>query len=122
MQANSDATRTSQSNTPTARSTPPPAGQGASTPPPPSLPGNEAAKQEMGIDGLDNAAFIGSPMKKQRASVSGPDDEHLRRRMGGRISAGIHEIMGSTPPPPGIAGGCLTANSDNIDSDGIGKD
>jgi hypothetical protein len=66
----------------------------------------------MGLDGLDNA-FIGSPMKKQRASVSGPDDESLRRRMGsGRISAGIHEILGTTPPAVGA--GCLAVGGDDI--------
>ncbi|KAL1953957.1 hypothetical protein VTO42DRAFT_2003 [Malbranchea cinnamomea] len=91
MSGNVDTARTPQSSTSTARSTPA-AGQGASTPPP----GKDSLKKGTTIDTLDADAFLGSPLKKQRASVSGPDDETLRRRMGSQLSSGIQEIMGSS--------------------------
>lgn len=80
---NASATGTSPSQT---GSTSPTAGQGIVTPPR----GNNNVKKELHLDGID-AAFIGSPLKKQRASISGTDDENLRRRIGNPFSSSLQE-------------------------------
>lgn len=99
-----DATGTSSSQSPTG-STPTATGQGTSTPPPGSI------KNEASLDGLDQA-FLGSPLKKPRASVSGPDDGDLRRRMSTRFSSGLQEVVGPAP----------TASNNNSMNDNISND
>lgn len=85
---NTSATGTSPSQT---GSTSPTAGQRTATPPH----GNNSVNKESHLDGLDSA-FIGSPLKKQRASVSGPDDENLRKRIGNPFSSSLQEATTAT--------------------------
>lgn len=48
------------------------------------------------VDGnTDDASFVGSPMKKQRASLAGPDAELIKRRLGSAMTGNIGEILGS---------------------------
>jgi hypothetical protein len=46
----------------------------------------------------DDAAF-GSPMKKQRASLAGPDADTIKRRLGSAMTGNIGEILGSASDP-----------------------
>jgi len=38
--------------------------------------------------------IVGSPMKKQRASLSGLDDEIMQRRLGLGLSGGMGDVLG----------------------------
>lgn len=61
------------------------------------IPGVPAAPLlKSAVDGnTDDAAFVGSPMKKQRASLAGPDAELIKRRLGSAMTGNIGEILGS---------------------------
>ncbi|KAK2738041.1 hypothetical protein FQN57_007307 [Myotisia sp. PD_48] len=87
---NADASRTSKSSTPGSRSTPP-ATTHQDSPPPAS-----GISKETSANLLDTDAFVGSPLKKQRASVSAADADIHRQKMAAGLSTGIHEIMGTT--------------------------
>jgi len=87
----SPATRKSPaSNSPTTGTTPPTASDISSTPP--SLLTNAAF--ERAAEALSDEAIVGSPLKKQRASLSGIDDEAMRKRLGLGVSGGIGDVLG----------------------------
>lgn len=118
MGGSADAGRTSHSNTSTRKSTPPAQQHGASTPPT----GSTKVKQDTNIDGLEKSEFVGSPLKKQRASVSGTDDESLRRRMGGgQLSTGLQEVMTSTAANKDSGEDVPKAESESVKTEKDGK-
>nr|KMM72968.1 hypothetical protein CPAG_09258 [Coccidioides posadasii RMSCC 3488] len=81
--SNADATRPSKSATPASRSTPPaPSGQDSSPP-------NNPTGKDPILNSLDDG-FVGSPLKKQRASLSNSDNLP-RQRLGSSMSTGIQE-------------------------------
>ncbi|OJJ51532.1 hypothetical protein ASPZODRAFT_57175 [Penicilliopsis zonata CBS 506.65] len=49
-----------------------------------------------------NGEFIGSPLKKQRASVSGPDESALRRRIESGLANNIGDVLSGAPAIPAI--------------------
>lgn len=51
---------------------------------------------------VNNDTFIGSPLKKQRASVSGADENLLRRRMEAEPSSSLSEALGVTSAKPAM--------------------
>jgi len=63
------------------------------TPPAIGITGPIETNIESAKDG-DNST-IGSPLKRQRASLPGLDDEMMRRRLGGGMGGAISEILGS---------------------------
>ena len=71
-----------RSNTPTAATTPPQVSNG----PPPLLP---SSKYDGGSAKTPDDAMIGSPLKKQRASLSGLEEDSLRSQFGLGL-AGVH--------------------------------
>ncbi|KAK2770012.1 hypothetical protein FQN52_009021 [Onygenales sp. PD_12] len=83
---------TPKSNTPASISTPPATGKPATTPP-----HSNAEASDPSLNNLleTDSAFIGSPMKKQRASVTGADDEVFKKRMGSGLSTNIQEVLGT---------------------------
>ncbi|EER26460.1 hypothetical protein D8B26_003160 [Coccidioides posadasii str. Silveira] len=84
--SNADATRPSKSATPASRSTPPaPSGQDSSPP-------NNPTGKDPILNSLDDG-FVGSPLKKQRASLSNSDNLP-RQRLGSSMSTGIQEAIG----------------------------
>ncbi|KAJ9405656.1 hypothetical protein DTO045G8_6686 [Paecilomyces variotii] len=93
------------SNTPAAGSTPP-----VSTTPPNAsgIPSGLAETKKSAVDSLDSA-FIGSPLKKQRASVSGADEDGLLKRMGSGLTSNIGEVLGSSKVPDGGANPSATS-------------
>jgi hypothetical protein len=64
---------------------------------PPLIPGIAAPSLlKTNVDNpTDESSFVGSPMKKQRASLAGPDADTIQRRLGGSMTANIGEILGS---------------------------
>ncbi|PGH35162.1 hypothetical protein GX50_01974 [[Emmonsia] crescens] len=121
--------RTSKSNTPASISTPPAAttttttstsataATTATTPPHQGIAGGssslEPPEPHMNSHGHSSSVieseptFIGSPMKKQRASVLGADDDvfNSKRLAGSGLATNIQEIMGSGPVSGSISGG-----------------
>ncbi|KAJ9216197.1 hypothetical protein DTO166G4_2129 [Paecilomyces variotii] len=93
------------SNTPAAGSTPP-----VSTTPPNAsgIPSGLAETKKSAVDSLDSA-FIGSPLKKQRASVSGADEDGLLKRMGSGLTSNIGEVLGSSKVSDGGANPSATS-------------
>lgn len=83
--------KTSKSNTPTAGSTPPAT---SSTPPPP-LPGSTKLETSFDFSQNTDDFTVGSPLKKQRASLPGLDDEMTRRRFGLGFGATLGDMLGS---------------------------
>lgn len=56
------------------------------------------------IDGPPgDASIVGSPMKKQRASLAGPEADNARARLGSALSGNIGEILGTASNPPAPA-------------------
>ncbi|KAF3491563.1 uncharacterized protein GIQ15_01080 [Arthroderma uncinatum] len=88
---NADPARTSKSSTPGSRLSPPVTSTQDSTPPRSSLP------KETSMSLLDNDTFVGSPLKKQRASISAADEDLHRQGTVTGLSSKIHEIMDTTP-------------------------
>lgn len=72
-----------------AGTTPPNTADPATTPP--------ASKPIFGSTshGLADDAMVGSPLKKQRASISGLEDEAMRRRLG-MLGGNLQEVLGET--------------------------
>ena len=72
-----------------AGSTPPNTTDLATTPP--------ASKPTFGaaVHGLTDDAMVGSPLKKQRASISGLEDEAMRRRLG-MLGSSLQDFLGDT--------------------------
>ncbi|EEP82541.1 conserved hypothetical protein [Uncinocarpus reesii 1704] len=89
--SNADATRPSKSTTPASRSTPPAPTKQDTTPP------NNLIGKDPILNSLDDS-FVGSPLKKQRASLSEADNL-LHQRLGSSVPAGIHEAMGMEVTP-----------------------
>ncbi|OAX83785.1 hypothetical protein ACJ72_01841 [Emergomyces africanus] len=144
-QSGNATSRTSKSNTPASASTPPPAtttttttattstnattATNATTPPHPGIGGGsssiEPPESNMNTNShsssvLENEpAFVGSPMKKQRASVLGANDDvfNSKRLAGSGLATNIQEILGSTPAPPvSISSGSGGGGDINIDA------
>lgn len=112
MGSNADASRASKSATPASRTTPPIAGKQSTTPPLNQPPGKESA-----LSALENEGFVGSPLKKQRASAS-IDDKTLRQRIGSGLSSNIQDVMGvqqDSSPDPAFANN-NTANNGNTNN------
>ena len=84
------------SNTPTAGSTPP----HTSGSPPPLLP-----SLAFDTTSLQGPQSIGSPLKKARASLSGNDDEEMRRRFGLGLSGVKGDVLGAIEQATGSEGG-----------------
>ena len=68
----------------------------------------------------EQSALVGSPMKKQRASLTGPDADTAQRRLGATLSTNnIGEILGSgggsipssSTPAPGTGWASGTVNA-----------
>jgi hypothetical protein len=76
-----------------ASGTTPPASTGRSTTPPKTTPAKPAEPVQPTGDVPE--AFLGSPLKKQRASVSGADENSLRRRIA-ETSGRINEVLGDS--------------------------
>lgn len=95
LNATSPATRRSPaSNTPTGGSTPPPNLNSAASPAvllPSSIFDLEAPR-------AFDETIIGSPLKKQRASVTGLDDEAMKRRLGLGLSGATGDILAPIDP------------------------
>ncbi|EFE40750.1 hypothetical protein TRV_04523 [Trichophyton verrucosum HKI 0517] len=85
-----DPAKASKSSTPGSRLSPPVTTRHDSTPPHSSLP------KETSMNLLDNDAYVGSPLKKQRASISATDDNVHRQGPVTGLSSKIHEIMDTT--------------------------
>ena len=85
----------SKSATPSAASTPK-MGTDLSTTPPP-LPGcPPLPSQKTAVDGpADDGSIVGSPMKRHRASLAGPDIDILKGRLGTAMAGNIGEVFGS---------------------------
>ncbi|CEJ56385.1 hypothetical protein PMG11_02593 [Penicillium brasilianum] len=79
------------SNDTPASGTTPPASTGRSTTPPKTTPAKPTEPVQPTGDVTE--AFLGSPLKKQRASVSGADENALRRRIA-ESSGRINEVLG----------------------------
>lgn len=80
-------------DTPASGTTPPPASIGRSITPPKATP---VKPSEPALPTGDvTEAFLGSPLKKQRASVSGADENALRRRIA-ESSGRINEVLGNS--------------------------
>jgi len=100
-------TSKSGSGTPTAGSTPPLPSPNDLSKTPPAI--GVTAPVETNIEQIkdEESPMIGSPLKKQRASLPGLDDEIMRRRLGGGIGGGIGELLGSigsAQSPPASTG------------------
>ncbi|PLN74791.1 hypothetical protein BDW42DRAFT_199767 [Aspergillus taichungensis] len=96
---------------PQASADPPPGTDSSTTTPPPLAPGLPSVPEvpKPTATGLDGG-FVGSPLKKQRASVSQADENALRRRIEGGLSqpgSGTtgEQVGGATPAthPPAVA-------------------
>ncbi|KAJ5095436.1 hypothetical protein NUU61_004792 [Penicillium alfredii] len=83
------------SGTPVAGTTPP-ATERSTTPPKGSTSGAGPLEPSQPV-GDPTDGFLGSPLKKQRASVSGQDENALRRRIA-ESSGRINEVLGSAGP------------------------
>ena len=91
-----DARKTSKSGTPSAASTPKMNHELSDTPP--LLPAAISTAVDIkSTNTNDDSSFVGSPMKRQRASIPGFDDETLKRRLAGGMGmpGAIGEILGS---------------------------
>ncbi|KAK2767796.1 hypothetical protein FQN54_003955 [Arachnomyces sp. PD_36] len=88
---NGENARASKSNTPASVSTPPATQE---TTAPPLVPGS-GLPEPTTLESTDPSIFIGSPLKKQRASLSNADDDALRIRMGSNMSSRLGEVLGS---------------------------
>ena len=87
LDAGSQATRKSPaSNSPTAGSTPP-----QPTAPTPTV--LTSASYDVATPKVLEEGIIGSPLKKQRASLSGVDDEAMRKRLGLGLSGVMGDVM-----------------------------
>lgn len=58
----------------------------------------------MDRDRFAEESIVGSPLKKQRASLAGLDDEMMRRRLGLGFGGTLGEILGSGTTPGGNVG------------------
>lgn len=85
----------SKSATPSAASTPKMTSDLSTTPPP--LPGFSAPPpQKTAVDGpADDGSVVGSPMKRHRASLAGPETDIIKGRLGTGMTANIGEVFGS---------------------------
>lgn len=72
------------------------------------IPSGLAETKKSAVDSLDSA-FVGSPLKKQRASVSGADEDGLLKRMGSGLTSNIGEVLGSSKVSDGGANPSATS-------------
>jgi hypothetical protein len=89
----------SASNTPASGVTPPAAqSYESSTPPDTSAPAPPGVTENpTGLpEDLKNGEYIGSPLKKARASVSTADEDGLRKRLGSNLANNISEVLGTS--------------------------
>lgn len=91
---------TSNANTPASVVTPPAAINESSTPPHASASAPDPVDANINDppsslpETLNSADYVGSPMKKARASVSTTDEDGLRKRLGSNLANNISEILG----------------------------
>ncbi|QGA12538.1 hypothetical protein EYB26_000182 [Talaromyces marneffei] len=91
---------TSNANTPASAATPPAAATESSTPPHASASAPAPADANVNDlpnnlpDNLNSAEYVGSPLKKARASVSTADEDGLRKRLGSNLANNISELLG----------------------------
>ncbi len=99
LNAGSPATRKSPAlDTPKAESPPPDTSKGTSTPPT----FGTGVTFDTGSQKADDV-IVGSPMKKQRASLSGLDDELMQRRHGlGLMSGEMGNVLGPIDTVGGV--------------------
>ena len=84
--------RSPASNTPTAGSETPPSASNLSTTPPALL---TSAAYDKRQEKEPDEVVIGSPLKKQRASLPGLDDEVMRKRFGLGLSGNTGDVLGA---------------------------
>lgn len=90
---------TPNANTPGSVATPPAATNESSTPPHASASAPAPAEANINDlpsslpDNMNSAEYIGSPMKKARASVSTTDEDGLRKRLGSNLANNISEVL-----------------------------
>lgn len=86
----------SASNTPASGTTPPATLAPSATPP--HVPGPATAPTDAPSSLTDalNGDYVGSPLKKPRASVSITDEDGLRKRLGSNLANNIGEVLGAT--------------------------
>lgn len=107
----------SSMNTPASESTPPASTDALSTTPPQA----SAAASNSGVsEALSSVAeslntdYVGSPLKKPRASVSTADENGLRKRLESNVSNNIGEVLGSAATsqnPDSTAGGTTSGGT-----------
>jgi hypothetical protein len=89
----------SKSATPSAASTPK-IGNDLSTTPPVFPSATAPPLLKTTIDSpAGGASFVGSPMKRQRASLAGTDADNANARLGSALTGNIGEILGSAGNP-----------------------
>ncbi|KAH8694931.1 hypothetical protein BGW36DRAFT_299428 [Talaromyces proteolyticus] len=92
----------SSSNTPASGTTPPASNDALSTTPPHVPAATASSGAAEGISSLSealNSEYVGSPLKKPRASVSTMDEDGLRKRLGSNLANNIGEVLGSSDTP-----------------------
>ncbi|KAF7503167.1 hypothetical protein GJ744_004237 [Endocarpon pusillum] len=93
--AGAEGRKPSKSATPSAASTPNLGNDLSATPPlVPGLSAPSLAKTPAD-NPLEDVSSVGSPMKRQRASLAGPDADNIQRRLGRAIAGNIGEVLGS---------------------------
>lgn len=98
---NPEPRKNSKSGTPSAASTPKPGNDFTETTPPP-VPGHVPGPVKTNVDTKqEEEEIIGSPLKKQRASIAGLDDISIQQRLGAGMStsAAIGEVLGAFGHP-----------------------
>jgi hypothetical protein len=107
---------TSNANTPASVATPPAATNESSTPPHASASApapTDANANELSNslpDNLNSAEYVGSPLKKARASVSTADEDGLRKRLGSNLANNISELLSSEKTETGGTGSHFGGN------------
>lgn len=101
-------------NTPASGTTPPAIPNNESSTPPdtsaPTLPG--ISENPTGLpEDLKSAEYVGSPLKKARASVSTADEDGLRKRLGSNLANNISEILGTSSSGTSDAADAANNNS-----------
>lgn len=95
--AGAEGRKPSKSATPSAASTPNLGNDLSATPPlVPGLPVPAPSLAKTAADNpLEDVSSVGSPMKRQRASLAGPEADNMQRRLGRAMTGNIGEILGS---------------------------
>lgn len=87
---------TPASNTSASGTTPPASHATSTTPPHVPAPATAPTDAPTSLADALNGDYVGSPLKKPRASVSTADDDGPRQRLGSNLANNIGEVLGST--------------------------